>query len=588
MRARAAKDGLTVRLVAGTDNILLAMDLQEGLRAGCLGFSIERTDLDNGGATRWLPNMIKFPTDAAATAPTTARAPLQAFRWGDYTVQPGHRYRYRIVTRTGSAADILAAGIRAEAGDATAIPGGVTVEIAAEDNKQPGTAVFFNRGAAASKAYNDKFGNTDPQNDPAALIWLSRGLEEALLDYLGQATGPGFGLHAVIYEFQKPNLLDALGKAKARGADVQVVYHARQKTAVDHAADRQERAAAGADDADNETAATDKTKTENEAAIKAAKLDSALGHDLHPRAAAPQGAIMHDKYVVLLKAGVPIAVWTGSTNWTDGAIYGQLNVGHAVYDPAIAAQYEESFQLLKGDPSVAASKAGNARISTAPANSAAIPHGIAAIFSPQSDLSMINLYADICAKAKLLLVSAPFLLHQKIRDVLNSPTTDGQLRYVMADKPGSFGSKGGIQLFNGDPGRVGVAATVLKTKLNDFQGKLLERNESFHHAGVHVHSKIILADPFGADPILVTGSANFSTNSTVTNDSNSLIFRGDTAVADIYATEFMRMFQHYWLRFRMASAPAAAVMSLDTADNWQKPFYDPSDSHYRDRIAFVG
>jgi phosphatidylserine/phosphatidylglycerophosphate/cardiolipin synthase-like enzyme len=56
-----------------------------------------------------------------------------------------------------------------------------------------------------------------------------------------------------------------------------------------------------------------------------------------------------------------------------------------------------------------------------------------------------------------------------------------------------------------------------------------------------VHSKIIAADPFGTDPILVTGSANFSENSTTKNDSNSLLIRGDTATMDIYSTEFMRM-----------------------------------------------
>ena len=56
---------------------------------------------------------------------------------------------------------------------------------------------------------------------------------------------------------------------------------------------------------------------------------------------------------------------------------------------------------------------------------------------------------------------------------------------------------------------------------------------------MHIHSKIIAADPFSSDPIFVTGSANFSNNSTVVNDSNSLIIRGDTATTDIYATDFM-------------------------------------------------
>ncbi len=34
------------------------------------------------------------------------------------------------------------------------------------------------------------------------------------------------------------------------------------------------------------------------------------------------------------------------------------------------------------------------------------------------------------------------------------------------------------------------------------------------------------------------------------NDSNVLVFRGDTAVADVYVADFMRMFEHYWFRSR--------------------------------------
>src|SRR5258706_15093853 len=123
MRARASKDGMTLRVIAGSNNVLLAMDLEESKRKGCLGFTIERTDLDTG-ERRWLPNMLRFdsdPLDAAdisqaaipsvgdevekksakkkaakkskpagpdqdAPMVSTARAPLQKFRWGDYTL----------------------------------------------------------------------------------------------------------------------------------------------------------------------------------------------------------------------------------------------------------------------------------------------------------------------------------------------------------------------------------------------------------------------------------------------------------------------------------------------------------------------
>ena len=55
-------------------------------------------------------------------------------------------------------------------------------------------------------------------------------------------------------------------------------------------------------------------------------------------------------------------------------------------------------------------------------------------------------------------------------------------------------------------------------------------------------------DPLGADPIVVTGSANFSKASTNDNDENMLIIRADQRVADIYFTEFNRLFNHYYFR----------------------------------------
>ena len=60
---------------------------------------------------------------------------------------------------------------------------------------------------------------------------------------------------------------------------------------------------------------------------------------------------------------------------------------------------------------------------------------------------------------------------------------------------------------------------------------------------------IIAADPFGLDPILVTGSANFSNNSTQVNDSNSLVIRGDTAVRNVRdGVDYLRSPFNYLMR----------------------------------------
>ena len=46
-----------------------------------------------------------------------------------------------------------------------------------------------------------------------------------------------------------------------------------------------------------------------------------------------------------------------------------------------------------------------------------------------------------------------------------------------------------------------------------------------------MHTKCALIDPLGDDPVVITGSANFSDASTKNNDENMLVIRGDAAVA---------------------------------------------------------
>jgi phosphatidylserine/phosphatidylglycerophosphate/cardiolipin synthase-like enzyme len=579
MRASTTKNGLTLRVIAGTRDAILAFDLQENKRKGCLGFSIQRTSLGpvsqpfspDQQKTEWLPNMIRFPSvplSDGQTFSTTEDAPLQKFRWGDYGLEPGNVYRYKLIPRYGKPGALEAL---------SGLEDGVTVEVTTEDPTSDETFVYFNRAAAASTAFNREFPDVKDIGDTsdeaaAARKWLSNGLEEAILTFLGKAE-QGDALHAAVYEFQKPELLKGLKDAALRGVDVKVAYHHRN------------------------AGAKDKTYAKNDAAVKAAGLDdeTLASENLQPivrqRKANPQNAIMHNKFVILLKNDgtkpVPKAVWTGSTNWTDGGVYGQLNVGHAVFDDEVAAAYEAYFELLYADsdaPTMKHQLAGITPVSLIlPGEHKAMP-----VFSPQSNDVMLHLYSTICENAKMLMVSAPFALSPIILATI-SEKKDDVLRFLLLDKIGSLGKGEMVHVIEGDPSDSIAVATTVSSPLHDFQGKLLEGKESFHHAGIHIHSKIILVDPLGSDPIIVTGSANFSNNSTEVNDSNSLILRGFTSVADIYATEFMRMFEHYHFRAKEAAAKDKSdTLDLLENDSWSDEYYVVGSNEEKDRRMFAG
>jgi phosphatidylserine/phosphatidylglycerophosphate/cardiolipin synthase-like enzyme len=75
---------------------------------------------------------------------------------------------------------------------------------------------------------------------------------------------------------------------------------------------------------------------------------------------------------------------------------------------------------------------------------------------------------------------------------------------------------------------------------------------------------------------VVTGSANFSKASTTENDENMIIIRGDARVADIYFTEFNRLFFHYYFR--------SVVQQLSARNGQQQGDQPQADQHAFDLI----
>src|SRR5512135_3748939 len=105
MRNSQTQDGLTLRVIAGTHCNILGIDLDPSRQNGCLGFSIQRTDLGPKDApfplaqqqATWLPNMLQFPKDTSDPKQnTTQTSPLQSFRWGDWVATPSHTYRFKV------------------------------------------------------------------------------------------------------------------------------------------------------------------------------------------------------------------------------------------------------------------------------------------------------------------------------------------------------------------------------------------------------------------------------------------------------------------------------------------------------------
>jgi phosphatidylserine/phosphatidylglycerophosphate/cardiolipin synthase-like enzyme len=125
--------------------------------------------------------------------------------------------------------------------------------------------------------------------------------------------------------------------------------------------------------------------------------------------------------------------------------------------------------------------------------------------------------------------------------------------------------------------------------LENFVGESLtgfNRNE-------YIHDKFMLVDPLGDDPVVATGTANFSGPSQYANDENMVVIRGDTRVADIYFGEFMRVFDHLYARYivgkmkKLGTSDPDAGFLKDKADDWVPGQFKPGRKTLRRRY-FMG
>ena len=563
-----ATNGLTVNAIAGTHVVMLGLDMDKSKVAGLLGFAIKRTD-HTENERYWLKGMRAFketyPNPPEGASFSTQDSPVQDFLWSDFTAKPDHNYTYEVVPVRGSPKNLTYDNAVA-----------VTLTTEAEDIQNQTHSIYFNRGVIGSQAYTREFVKPPSKlkgaQKAAAYKWLSRGLEEAMLAFISQANSRRYALRAAVYEFDWTPVSEALKKALGACDDVRIIFDARVPGG--------------------------KKGAENKKRIDAAKkqlrhhglLNSKTGKGeavAIPREQNPS-YIAHNKFIVLLDNGNPVSVWTGSTNFTEPGIFGQSNVGHAVKDANVATAYHEYWKLLAQDPA-ANSLAADDEKQTPTLVAFPPPKGATPVFSPRKDLGQLNWYAKALASASNLdCFTAAFGVNKVFLSVFQKK--EPYLRYIFLEK---------WAVKNADVEKTKKALTVdpfvqvaVGAKLPDASvfGSLNEFLNTISKNVRFTHNKFALVDPLGDDPVVVTGSANFSDASTTQNDENMLVIRGDKRVADIYLGEYMRLWRHHNYRDIVIKVNEATGKEehnyLTSSDSWTKDYYRPGSVKSKRRETF--
>lgn len=536
MRLKRSRNGITLKAYAGTTSILLAFDIADELREGLLGFAILRKE-PRYPTGRWLQGLLEFAeTRQGNLKPVNSNiAPIQKFRWSDYTVYPGSVYSYTVQAVYGKPG-------------ALEYRSGPTVNLRTEFLDQGQHQIIFNRAAAASQAYSRRFGNTNPddESDPKHLEareWLSRGLIQKIESFIQEAPGKGWALDVAIYEFELAHLAHLLVKAIENGVKVRVLYHAKKN---DHQTDENEKFLAPLPDS-----------------AKRARWTS---------------SIFHQKFMVLsqentdgsLKAK---AVLSGTANFTPNGVYRQANVVHRIEDDTACEQYLDLFEhLWQSEHRSETKRYLNIENDPIPFNP------VTPIFSPRSGFTDLNHLIELLENAKReVLFCTAFSLYQPLLEAIRGRDDDGVIRYGLQNTRSSITGTHRHSNF-----------TVPAFLNRGIEGFLHESSKG-QRGNIYIHLKSILIDYTSNNPVLIVGSNNFSSNASSNNDENMLVIRGNTAVADTYFGEMMRLYDHYRFRFnqREAGSGERGPLVLSSTDRWTRDYFDPQSYKCIERIRYA-
>lgn len=535
------------------------------------GFAVQRKleAVAGGTSTTWLDNFAPPGLQAFQSGQhqPSNEWPFRAFTWTDHSVSRGDAVSYRV------------APVPADPGDPSKLrPPRLSAASPWSKKHVVGPAsstpyeAYFNRGfvisqfisrylaerfpglsmADALEQFKDELTSHD---EDVIRAFLSGELRTVLLRLLADAEAQGDEVHAALYELSDHELIAALVALGAR-AHVVLANGSITQAKGEHASDARKR--------------------DQNAAGRTTLLGAGVDVDPHDRFISPT-ALGHNKFLVFSHDGTPRRVWTGSTNWTPTGLCTQVNNGLLIDDPAAATAYRAQWQALRDAHSThpATLVSGNgtparigpagrddtAHFTRAPgkvdlAELAGIVAGVRQgllflMFMPGATGVFHDVQALIAAKPGLLVRGVVSDLPLGRKDEQTGTTT--KVRVTLVDTPSGAAAPAAQTYDVVQPGAMrhpaaGWAAEVTRQQFKQGIGFAI------------IHSKILLVDPFGDHPVVVTGSHNFSPSASQGNDENFVVVHGDRTLAEAYAVNIQSAWRHYAAR---AGNPLHALTGID-------------------------
>jgi len=551
---RVSSNGLTVAAYAGDGDVLLAFSLDDNVlkQNDLAGFAIQCTPPT--GQPYYLQNRLNFSQKVTSgTVPqqhpwtTSQDAPFQKFHWVHFPpdVVPGD-FKYKVTARycqgsglvDGPSAEVSVQLVQAQAGN---------------------FELGLTRGYVSSQAYATMFKNADIRQEPKTLDydsapfqpqyeWLGWHARKMVFSLLKECVSdPSITVDMFAYDFDEPDILkmcEALGS--------------RLRIFLDNAS---------------------------------LHVGKALEVQVHQRLVKSAGAanvkqghfqrFAHDKIIIQKKNGKATKVLTGSANFSVRGLYVQANNVMLFSDPKIADQYAQVFESVFQNMSGFVKSPLASQWFSFPNQGGGVPKfQVSFAPHPKPPVSMATV-ADALKNAKSSILFAVMELggSGSVLDTLKKAHSSSKVfSYGMTQ------ANAGFTLYKpGQPGVLVPFSALIKQVPPPFD------KEFSGGAGQVIHDKFIVIDFNGDNPVVFTGSSNLADGGETQNGDNLLAFY-DPVVARIFATEAIRLVDHYYFRAAVSKATSAKPLLLTACGGdpkWWAHDYDPNSMRNVERLLFA-
>lgn len=548
----------------------------------CWGFMIEKEapTADGSIVRSTLENRMGFEIDRPKVGERRFSNiwPFQRFWWADYTANLGEKIRYRVtpmVHTQGKLRELVSE--RSDWTDWATLSGG----------DQDGFSSYFNRGLVISqfmsryledlrvknglKTRRDAlkmFKDSLEEHELSIRKFLSGALRVEILRFLREAKTSNQNVYAALYELDDEELIEALGALGPRAHVVLANGSIQQKN--------------------GETAAEARVRDQNKDGRQALQ-DS--GVEVFGRFVSP-GALGHNKFLVFTdSSNEPKAAWTGSTNWTSTGLCTQVNNGLFIQNSGVATAYLDQWKRLRDAKNSFPEQLVND-------NDIPVSFGIKGKASSgdiwftrthkKVDLTALDAVVNSAKEGVLFLMFQPggtgtLATIRKLQTKTKSLYIKGVVSTLPSEEGGQEADDGdqvSVAVYDSGKKSAGMFDIVQPEGTNKFANwaATVTRSEFITRQGgvigfAIVHSKLIVVDPF-TNPVVVTGSHNFSGSASQKNDDNFIIVRGNQELALHYATHILSVYHHYsWLAYLKTQQGKGKGPSgyLRENDEWQAP-----------------